>query len=239
SRDRRSFDFVKALTKSGITNIHNSNHHHHYINRKTIASDNNSNNNNNNNSNDDVIINEESSLDHCKETLKRKMTTNLISSSSSAATTTTTSSCLSKGIHIKKPLNAFMLFMKEMRSRVQEECTLKESAAINQVLGKKWHELTREEQTKYYEMARHEKELHQQLYPNWSARDNYAYHARRRKRRRQLFHKHGLHIRGTRHMNKSIMNTRSYEKSSSSSLLLLNDSTIMMDKSKVNTSLDK
>ncbi|VDP04206.1 unnamed protein product [Schistosoma margrebowiei] len=108
------------------------------------------------------------------------MTTNLISSSSSAATTTT-SSCLSKGIHIKKPLNAFMLFMKEMRSRVQEECTLKESAAINQVLGKKWHELTREEQTKYYEMARHEKELHQQLYPNWSARDNYAYHARRRK----------------------------------------------------------
>ncbi|KAF5406143.1 hypothetical protein PHET_00365 [Paragonimus heterotremus] len=102
-----------------------------------------------------------------------------------------------KGIHIKKPLNAFMLFMKEMRARVQEECTLKESAAINQVLGKKWHELTRDEQTKYYEMARREKELHQQLYPNWSARDNYAYHARRRKRRRHLLHRHQLHSRGT------------------------------------------
>ncbi|XP_018653369.1 putative pangolin [Schistosoma mansoni] len=151
SRDRRSFDFAKALTKSGINSI-------------------------NNNNNGDVVINEESSLDNCKESLKKKMTTNLISSSSTTSTT-----CLSKGIHIKKPLNAFMLFMKEMRSRVQEECTLKESAAINQVLGKKWHELTREEQTKYYELARHEKELHQQLYPNWSARDNYAYHARRRK----------------------------------------------------------
>ncbi|CAH8517007.1 unnamed protein product [Dicrocoelium dendriticum] len=104
----------------------------------------------------------------------------------------------SKGIHIKKPLNAFMLFMKEMRARVQEECTLKESAAINQVLGRKWHELTREEQTKYYEMARHEKELHQQLYPNWSARDNYAYHARKRKRRRHLLHRHVLQSRTSR-----------------------------------------
>lgn len=107
-------------------------------------------------------------------------------------------SIFAKGMHIKKPLNAFMLFMKEMRSRVQEECTLKESAAINQVLGKKWHELTREEQTKYYEMARREKELHQQLYPNWSARDNYAYHARRRKRRRHLLHHHPLHSRNSR-----------------------------------------
>ncbi|VDM33735.1 unnamed protein product [Hydatigera taeniaeformis] len=88
-----------------------------------------------------------------------------------------------KKAHIKKPLNAFMLFMKEMRPRVQEECTLKESAAINQILGKKWHELSRAEQTKYYEMARQAKELHQRLYPGWSARDNYAYHARRRHRR--------------------------------------------------------
>lgn len=88
-----------------------------------------------------------------------------------------------KKTHIKKPLNAFMLFMKEMRPRVQEECTLKESAAINQILGKKWHELSRAEQTKYYEMARQAKELHQRLYPGWSARDNYAYHARRRHRR--------------------------------------------------------
>jgi hypothetical protein len=38
---------------------------------------------------------------------------------------------------VKKPLNAFMLFMKEMRQKVIEECTLKESAAINQILGRK------------------------------------------------------------------------------------------------------
>ncbi|XDV39417.1 hypothetical protein PO909_008667 [Leuciscus waleckii] len=78
---------------------------------------------------------------------------------------------------IKKPLNAFMLYMKEMRAKVIAECTLKESAAINQILGRRWHALTREEQAKYYELARKERQLHMQLYPSWSARDNY-FHVR-------------------------------------------------------------
>nr|VZI05081.1 unnamed protein product [Spirometra erinaceieuropaei] len=88
-----------------------------------------------------------------------------------------------KMAHVKKPLNAFMLFMKEMRAKVVAECTMKESAAINQILGRKWHALPREEQAKFYEMARREKEIHQRLYPGWSARDNYAFHAKRRKSR--------------------------------------------------------
>jgi hypothetical protein len=52
--------------------------------------------------------------------------------------------------HIKKPLNAFMIYMKEQRARVIEECTLKESSAINKVLGQKWKELPRAEQDRYY-----------------------------------------------------------------------------------------
>jgi len=43
----------------------------------------------------------------------------------------------SKKSHIKKPLNAFMLFMREQRAQVVQECTLRESAAINQILGRK------------------------------------------------------------------------------------------------------
>ncbi|XP_072095641.1 transcription factor 7-like 2 isoform X1 [Mobula birostris] len=84
--------------------------------------------------------------------------------------------------HIKKPLNAFMLYMKEMRAKVVAECTLKESAAINQILGRRWHALSREEQAKYYELARKERQLHMQLYPGWSARDNYG---KRKKRKRE------------------------------------------------------
>lgn len=39
---------------------------------------------------------------------------------------------------------------------------------------KQWHALSREEQAKYYELARKERQLHMQLYPGWSARDNYV-----------------------------------------------------------------
>ncbi|XP_068111262.1 transcription factor 7-like 2 isoform X22 [Hyperolius riggenbachi] len=88
--------------------------------------------------------------------------------------------------HIKKPLNAFMLYMKEMRAKVVAECTLKESAAINQILGRRWHALSREEQAKYYELARKERQLHMQLYPGWSARDNYVGgYGKKKKRKRE------------------------------------------------------
>lgn len=86
--------------------------------------------------------------------------------------------------HIKKPLNAFMLYMKEMRPVVQAECTLKESAAINQILGRRWHGLTREEQAKYYEKARQERQRHMQMYPHWNARDNYRFGQKKKKRKR-------------------------------------------------------
>uniref|UniRef100_A0A8C7R0U0 Transcription factor 7 n=1 Tax=Oncorhynchus mykiss TaxID=8022 RepID=A0A8C7R0U0_ONCMY len=86
---------------------------------------------------------------------------------------------------IKKPLNAFMLYMKEMRAKVIAECTLKESAAINQILGRRWHALTREEQAKYYELARKERQLHMQLYPSWSARDNYVRPGKKKRRKRE------------------------------------------------------
>ncbi|KAM6442919.1 transcription factor 7-like 2 isoform 5-T5 [Liasis olivaceus] len=87
--------------------------------------------------------------------------------------------------HIKKPLNAFMLYMKEMRAKVVAECTLKESAAINQILGRRWHALSREEQAKYYELARKERQLHMQLYPGWSARDNYVGGYGKKKKRKR------------------------------------------------------
>eukprot|EP00095_Tigriopus_kingsejongensis_P004326 snap_masked-scaffold228_size248166-processed-gene-1.20 protein:Tk04326 transcript:snap_masked-scaffold228_size248166-processed-gene-1.20-mRNA-1 annotation:"transcription factor 7 isoform x11" len=95
------------------------------------------------------------------------------------------SSAKDKEPHIKKPLNAFMLYMKEMRPKIVAECTLKESAAINQILGRRWHGLSRDEQAKYYELARKERQLHMQLYPGWSARDNYAQSKKKKRKRMQ------------------------------------------------------
>ncbi|XP_034402163.1 transcription factor 7-like 1-A [Cyclopterus lumpus] len=83
--------------------------------------------------------------------------------------------------HIKKPLNAFMLYMREERPNVVSQCRVKESATINQILGQRWHSLSKEEQAKYYELARKERLLHSKLYPGWSARDNYG---KKKKRKR-------------------------------------------------------
>ena len=85
---------------------------------------------------------------------------------------------------IKKPLNAFMLYMKEMRPVVKAECTLKESAAINQILGRRWHDLTHKEQQKYYEKARSAHQLHMEMYPGWQARDNYRKSLKKKKIKR-------------------------------------------------------
>ena len=51
------------------------------------------------------------------------------------------------------PLDAFMLYMKEMQPEVQAEGTLEESAFFDQILGRRWHGRTKEERDKYFERA--------------------------------------------------------------------------------------
>nr|XP_034187813.1 uncharacterized protein LOC117607798 isoform X2 [Osmia lignaria] len=114
-----------------------------------------------------------STLDHNhRSSVEQKNSTSLPTDNSKAQDTGQQNNQDKKKPHIKKPLNAFMLYMKEMRAKVVAECTLKESAAINQILGRRWHALGREEQAKYYELARRERQLHMQLYPDWSSRAN-------------------------------------------------------------------
>lgn len=48
-------------------------------------------------------------------------------------------------------------------------CSKGEDARLPQ-----WHSLSKDQQAKYYELARKERLLHSKLYPNWSARDNYV-----------------------------------------------------------------
>ena len=53
------------------------------------------------------------------------------------------------------------------------------------LLGRKWHNLSKEEQQKYYDKARAAREKHLELYPDWSARDNYGKKKRRKKEQRE------------------------------------------------------
>ncbi|XP_066901084.1 protein pangolin, isoforms A/H/I/S isoform X1 [Halyomorpha halys] len=124
-------------------------------------------------------------VSHRSSSMDHKSSSSANDNSKSQDSAHTSNNQEKKKPHIKKPLNAFMLYMKEMRAKVVAECTLKESAAINQILGRRWHSLTREEQAKYYEKARIERQLHMELYPGWSARDNYGYGAKKKKRKKE------------------------------------------------------
>ncbi|CAF94530.1 unnamed protein product [Tetraodon nigroviridis] len=77
-------------------------------------------------------------------------------------------------VYIKKPLNAFMLFMKEQRPTVRPSIRCQGSGAVNAFLGKVWKSLSKKEQEKYYEAAEKERFLHQQKYPGWSNKENYG-----------------------------------------------------------------
>lgn len=57
-----------------------------------------------------------------------------------------------------------------------------------------WHALDKAEQARYYEMARKEKELHMQLYPGWSARDNYGLHSKKKRKLRAGQYKYLLSL---------------------------------------------
>ena len=76
--------------------------------------------------------------------------------------------------YVKKPPNAFMLYMQEQRQKVVAECTTSiKSSAINQILGRKWKNLGREEKQIYCDKADKARKLHMEKFPGWSASDNY------------------------------------------------------------------
>ncbi|XP_069388913.1 protein capicua homolog [Paralichthys olivaceus] len=85
--------------------------------------------------------------------------------------------------YIKKPPNAFMLFRMELRPNVVAELQTSECATVNKVIGQRWKSLSKEEQTKYYERADFERQLHNQLFPEWSNSDNYGKKRRRIRRK--------------------------------------------------------
>uniref|UniRef100_A0A1I8BI13 HMG box domain-containing protein n=1 Tax=Meloidogyne hapla TaxID=6305 RepID=A0A1I8BI13_MELHA len=75
--------------------------------------------------------------------------------------------------------------MKENRHKYMDDCAdkRKQSAELNKELGQIWQKMSRDEQQPYYEMAQQKREEHQRLYPNWTARENYAIHKKAKKRR--------------------------------------------------------
>lgn len=73
---------------------------------------------------------------------------------------------------IKKPMNAFMIYMKDTREKVSKEYTVKESALVNQILAKKWNEMSEEDRKPFFEKAKEAKRLHQEKYASMEVNSN-------------------------------------------------------------------
>uniref|UniRef100_A0A096LU85 HMG box domain-containing protein n=1 Tax=Poecilia formosa TaxID=48698 RepID=A0A096LU85_POEFO len=76
--------------------------------------------------------------------------------------------------YVKKPPNAFMLFLKELRPKVVSELNISRSTMVNRVVAEMWKSLPVEVKARYSEKARLEQRLHQQQHPGWSTGDNYG-----------------------------------------------------------------
>ncbi|XP_028297391.1 transcription factor 7-like 1 isoform X2 [Gouania willdenowi] len=88
---------------------------------------------------------------------------------------------VAKEPYVKKPPNAFMLFLKENRKSVEEELGERMSTVVNKVLGERWKTLSLEEKNRYNAEAVEHALLHTIQNPGWTNRINY----RNKKKRSQ------------------------------------------------------
>eukprot|EP00730_Choanoeca_flexa_P014743 TRINITY_DN6556_c0_g1_i1.p2 TRINITY_DN6556_c0_g1~~TRINITY_DN6556_c0_g1_i1.p2 ORF type:complete len:146 (+),score=21.59 TRINITY_DN6556_c0_g1_i1:1246-1683(+) len=69
--------------------------------------------------------------------------------------------------HIKRPLNCFMLFSREMRPKLRALYPTEHNSVINSRLGQAWSALSHHEKLVYRHKAQQHKEEHQRQYPNY------------------------------------------------------------------------
>uniref|UniRef100_A0A914D6L6 HMG box domain-containing protein n=1 Tax=Acrobeloides nanus TaxID=290746 RepID=A0A914D6L6_9BILA len=71
------------------------------------------------------------------------------------------------GPHIRRPMNAFMIFSKRHRAVVQEKFPNKDNRTVSKILGEWWYSLSTEEKQEYHELASEVKEAHFKAHPDW------------------------------------------------------------------------
>ena len=69
--------------------------------------------------------------------------------------------------HIKRPMNAYMVWSRRERRRIAEECPRMLNSEISKRLGMEWNALTPDQKQPYVEEAKKLRELHKKEFPEY------------------------------------------------------------------------
>ncbi|XP_059163863.1 protein capicua homolog isoform X3 [Physella acuta] len=69
--------------------------------------------------------------------------------------------------HIRRPMNAFMIFSKRHRAMVHERHPNQDNRTVSKILGEWWYALGPEEKQRYHDLAARVKEAHFKAHPDW------------------------------------------------------------------------
>lgn len=74
-------------------------------------------------------------------------------------------------LHVRRPMNAFMIFSQKERPLIHQEHPNCDNRAVSKMLGKRWYSLNSGEKKKYHEIASQLKQDHFKANPNWKWRN--------------------------------------------------------------------